>query len=806
MTESSSIYSGCSGEKYNRASESRNGLNEAKEKHLHLQSTATTMCTTPGDDTKDDKKVSWETMLPSNRTTTIDVRTWGKTTSRSRRASTLRHASTPTDEVELGMMPDLSQGIPNEEEMWQKMQQIRSLPITMAEKRRLKAELKVAQNLRVHGLELIRFRRRQIWHRIHSFTMQIFSFFSPWKQTIRSIEANFGTGVASYFLLIRWQLLLNFLITLFTVTLILVPWEVGQVSCENLNLTLGQASCENKNRTDFPDVDLPVLEGCNRPSNHSACDDNCVTKTDECFLDYGFSVMCTIANHSSQPLLLIQDTVQGTGWLEFTVAFYGYYQPAFLPWGDDKVYNFALAYQLVVYFVLLFSLVCMAKSVATGFKDNIGLGRSWLHQFSDLAFTSWDYCIDSAKVAQLKKKAILHAFRVALADKDYANEKAGRNMREKINLFFLRLAVNILVMGTLSLAAYIIYLVTSFSEMYRNEIDQGIGSFKNVEDFRILMIGFLPSIVITALNFLVPMLFRAFVRFERFSATFEIKITLARTVLLRLASLLVLVLTLYSSLQKSGLNSSCDSDGLKHAPCWETYVGQQLYRLCIFDVFVTLFITLLIELPLSLIFRRSVLPTSRLNCIANPEFNLVGSTLDMVYSQSICWLGMFYCPVLPIITTVKCVIVFYVKYFSLLVYSCPPSRVYGASSSTSLFMNVLLVSFISCVLPLGYHVTSLRPSVSCGPFRGFDTVWSAISSEVETLSDTLKNILFFFGSAGFFVPAILILLVALYYYRSKAVANRAVVESLTSQLILEAEDKQFLITRLTAVGKQQLHV
>lgn len=77
---------------------------------------------------------------------------------------------------------------------------------------------------------------------------------------------------------------------------------------------------------------------------------------------------------------------------------------------------------------------------------------------------------------------------------------------------------------------------------------------------------------------------------------------------------------------------------------------------------------------------------------------------------------------------------------------------------------------------------------------------------METLSDTLKNILFFFGSAGFFVPAILILLVALYYYRSKAVANRAVVESLTSQLILEAEDKQFFITRLTAVGKQQLHV
>ena len=141
-------------------------------------------------------------------------------------------------------------------------------------------------------------------------------------------------------------------------------------------------------------------------------------------------------------------------------------------------------------------------------------------------------------------------------------------MRKKVNLFFLRLAVNVLVMGTLGLAAYIIYLVTTFSETYRKELDLGTGSFKNVEDFRILMIGFLPSIVITALNFLVPILFRAIVRFERFSATFEIKITLARTVLLRLASLLVLVLTLYSNLQKSGLNSSCNTKQLQHAPCW----------------------------------------------------------------------------------------------------------------------------------------------------------------------------------------------------------------------------------------------
>lgn len=71
------------------------------------------------------------------------------------------------------------------------------------------------------------------------------------------------------------------------------------------------------------------------------------------------------------------------------------------------------------------------------------------------------------------------------------------------------------------------------------------------------------------------------------------------------------------------------------------------------------------------------------------------------------------------------------------------------------------------------------------------------------LSDSWKEILFFFGTAGFFVPAILLLLVALYYYRSKATAHRAVVESLTQQLVLEAEDKQFLLARLSSAGKQQ---
>lgn len=51
-----------------------------------------------------------------------------------------------------------------------------------------------APTFRMRGLERIKFRRRQLWRRFHYSFMQWLSHLSPWKYTIRSIEANFGTG------------------------------------------------------------------------------------------------------------------------------------------------------------------------------------------------------------------------------------------------------------------------------------------------------------------------------------------------------------------------------------------------------------------------------------------------------------------------------------------------------------------------------------------------------------------------------------------------------------------------------------
>lgn len=324
-----------------------------------------------------------------------------------------------------------------------------------------------------------------------------------------------------------------------------------------------------------------------------------------------------------------------------------------------------------------------------------------------------------------------------MADQRFAEQKAFRTVRIKIRLFIVRATVNILVLLCLGGCGYIIHLVTDFSLAYDSD-SWPEEPYIHFKDLVVTVVAFLPAILITALNFMVPILFGALIRSECYSETFKRKFTLIRTVFLRLSCLLVLMMTLYGRLKASvSPDSHCGVDDWMEeesdqvvTKCWETQVGQQLYRLCILDTLVTLTTTLLVQFPLTLILRRSVSPSGRMRCVGYPEFDLEANILDLVYSQCICWMGMFYCPILPVATIMKNGLVFYVKYFSLSVYSLPPSLLHSASSTTNLFMNVLLVSLLSCLLPLAYHVTYLTPSPSCGPFRTFNTVWSVISQEV----------------------------------------------------------------------------
>lgn len=562
-----------------------------------------------------------------------------------------------------------------------------------------------------------------------------------WKYSLKKIEGNFGTGVVAYFLFMKWLMFLN--LTIF--------------SCTFLFIVLPKILME-----------------------HSEIDDGlAIGNLSTCNSTYDYS------NGSEVNVL---DIIQGTGWMQRTLMFYGFYSND--TYNEENAvtiyYNLPLAYILITVAYFLLSLGAIIKSASQGFKDRLMEGEGQFYQYCNLIFGGWDYCIHNEKSANIKHKALFNEIKGCLEAERLEDERQSRSRDEKIKLFILRCIINLVVLLVLLGGGALIFFAFSFS---RSELSSITSPANFFDSLYILLLEYTTSISIVGLNLIVPNIFTYLVTLEKYSPIYVIRITLLRTVLLRLASLGILLVSLHN-LYKIGNNN-----------CWETYVGQQIYKLVILDFVIQLAMTFLINFPRMLIARHSKSKFAKF--IGNQEFGLSNHVLDVVYSQTLCWLGSFYAPILPFIATLECFLLFYIKKFACLVNSIPSSTVYRASRSHSLFMVVLLISFALATIPVALSIAELKPSDCCGPFKYQDSVWKVVIITFESLPTLIKSILFFFSTAGFAVPAFIILALILYYYYAVSAANKQMVVVLKNQLVLEGHDKQFLLNRLSAFIKQQ---
>lgn len=618
-----------------------------------------------------------------------------------------------------------------------------------------------ATKLRLQGFEQFKWKRRKFWQQFKGNWKEFYSNLELWQGSLKTIEGNFGIGVVAYFLFVKWLMFLNLAIFLLVFVLVVLPTIV------------------------LPEADRGT----------------CVNETSiEC---------CTEKYSNSTPNsnTFVLDLIQGTGWMEKTLLFYGVYSDEIYTLHEPTslYYDLPLAYVATAVLYFLVSLVAIVKSAARGFKERLVEGEGQFYQYCNLVFGGWDFCIDNEKGAVNKHKALFNEIKGYLEAERLDDEKQSRSKQEKIRLFFLRLLVNLAILLVLCGAGAIIYFTFNFSL----ELLEGLKRSTEIEigdptSFLILLYEFLPYLVIVSLNLLVPFLFAFLVNFEHYTPMFVVRITLMRTVLLRLASLGVLAASIYQqvSCHEDNVNAdpcTCKSD---RPLCWETYVGQQFYKLAVLDAAMGIAVTFFINFPRAFIARHAY-RSSIVRFMCEQQFELPKHVLDIVYSQTVCWIGSFYAPLLPALATINCFLMFYVKKFACLVNSKPSSTVYRASRSNSLFMAVLLVSFVVAVIVVGYSLAEIIPSKSCGPFRGKLFVWSIVSAAFSSLPEWVREFSRFLGTAGFAVPMIVVLLLALYYYSAVTAANRQMVVVLRQQLVLEGHDKQFLLSRLSTIIKQQ---
>lgn len=707
-----------------------------------------------------------------------------------------------------------------------------------------------------------------------------------WRSSLKKIEGNFGTGVVAYFVFLRWLMILNLLIFSIIFVFIILP-QLVLVEPKDLPCDLSAPPVLSYRRV--PDV------------NHT---DSGYTET---FWKYpNTSIQCCREAYINEirfnrSEFSILHLVQGTGFMEKTLLFYGVYTnqiygydplahrnqntqtttkqtnfnlnsnmdnlmvdeegsgealvvsnssspitsellgigsntTGITTWRDffnqlDIYYDLPLAYIIVTIVCYLYTLVAIVKAVAHEFKDRLVEGEGQFYQYCNLIFGGWDFCIHNEKSAQIKHKALFNEIQSLMHLKRYEFERNNRTRDIMIKLYLIRVLVNFVVCIILVICGVVIYILFNLSlgylepnfntiTRYRNfnvfmskikKISSGEEEVPPIPDgldvdvdkqFEILFYEFLPYVCIVIFNLLVPILFNYLIQFEQYSPLFVIKMNLFRTVGLRLSSLAVLISRFYYLISSKNENSNLECYNVKYGTpqCWETFIGQQFYKLFIVDFVTHIFVTFFVNFPRALIARHLNNGFAR---FIEMDFELSKHVLDVVYSQTLCWLGTFYAPFLPAIAAVLIFFMFYIKKFACLVNSKPSAILYRASRSNSLFMIILLLSFTIAIIPVVYTIAEIIPSKSCGPFRGLNSTWDRAIEAFKKLPEFLRNIVFFFGTSSFAIPCFIVLILFLYYYYSVSAANKHMVQVLKNQLVLEGHDKQFLLNRLSLFIKQQ---
>ncbi|XP_048868940.1 transmembrane channel-like protein 7 [Brienomyrus brachyistius] len=615
----------------------------------------------------------------------------------------------------------------------------RELPLSMVEKRRHK-ERHMEKEKELVGWEQWWQGTRHSLKRLREEAGHLLMALQLWRTDIHVIEGMFGTGIRSYFSFLRFLVLLNFVIFLLIFGFVMLPIIAVPHASGNITSNLGDGlTC-----SDYPSTSRQGL----------------------------------VVFHQ-----YISDLLSGTGFLEETYLFYGYYKVDGINY-PKFTYNLPLAYILITVAYLFLSLIWIVKRSAAGFKQNLIQDEELFQSFCNKIFAGWDFCITNANAARLKRSSLSYELKTDLEEERIKQKIAGRTRKEKCRIYTIRLALNMFVVSVLAACFYSIYRATIYSQ--ESQMKSQIFILE-------LLSEYLPSIVITLANFITPLIFSIIIQYEDYSPAFEIRFTLIRCVFMRLASIGVLLFSLWS--QITCKDSSCPC-GYNHElyPCWESRVGQEMYKLMIFDFLIIGAVTLFVEFPRKLIVTHC--EYGLVKWWGQQEFAIPQNVLEMVYGQTICWIGTFYCPLLPAISTIKYFIIFYIKKLTLIHNCRPATRPFRASSSNFFFLGVLLIGLAMASVPIIASIAQISCSQACGPFVGYKTSWEVVPRSVMQLPNGINGILNSLASEAFAVCFFVITCMGMFYVIALAGAHKRVVHQLREQLAMEARDKRFLIEKL----------
>ncbi|XP_077289080.1 transmembrane channel-like protein 7 [Arctopsyche grandis] len=463
------------------------------------------------------------------------------------------------------------------------------------------------------------------------------------------------------------------------------------------------------------------------------------------------------------------DIFTGQGSFTNTTLYYGFYAPDTVSSNNILSYDIPNAYFFTMFFMYIFILVVlsirMARSYRTSFIETAG---GLKNVYANKIFCGWDFSIATAEAASLKSKSIYNELREILSEDYRATDK--HSFCDNIYLFSVKIFMHIFVLVLLGLTGLVMWVLMDESIV----VSDVVTAIRVSNQKSIVM-----AVIVTLIIFALPILFSYIMRFEKYNnPRTSLYVTLLRTFILE--ALVVSILGIF------WLRSS--------NTCWETSLGQEVYRLVIFDFFISIIGLPLFECMRSLIFKHLW------SDIGPPEFDIARNTLGLIYNQTLLFLGFFYSPLLPFIVTLKFAILYYVRKYTVLRNCKPSNKSWKAAQMHTVFLVLIFLSLLFILLALGYVFIRVKIG-HCGPFQKYDYMYLVFLEGILNLKEGngFFTFIMIFAKPGVVAFILIAMSVVVYYLRAKSLAEKGMVSQLRDMLVLQSKDKEFLLNAIARV-------
>lgn len=216
--------------------------------------------------------------------------------------------------------------------------------------------------------------------------------------------------------------------------------------------------------------------------------------------------------------------------------------------------------------------------------------------------------------------------------------------------------------------------------------------------------------------------------------------------------------------------------------CWETMFGQELVKLTVMDLILTILYIMVTD------FFRAIFVRYMNKCWCwdlekkfpqYGDFKVAENILHLVNNQGMVWMGMFFSPGLIVLNVLKLFIIMYLRSWAVLTCNVPHEVLFRASRSNNFYYALLLMMLFLCVLPVGYAIVWIKPSEYCGPFSTCIRIYHIFTKTIRrNLPKSFYNTLEYIASPGIVIPLLLLLILIIYYFVSLTTALREANEDL----------------------------